>query len=297
MVMRVTQSMLTNNMLSSLSNSYEKMGKLQDQISSQKKINRPSDDPVVAMKGISYRRNVQEVEQYKRNYSEAYNWIDNSDASLDQTGQALQRIRELIVQGSNDTYDSEQRRSIQNEIGQLREQLIEIANTKVGDKYIFNGSDTLNPPVSPEGGVKPVVGAGSQDVQLELAKGVYITVNIKPQEVFNSGLFDDIDRLMDELKNESATGNSINAFIEDIDNHIANVNNTRSELGARYNRVELMENRIDQQEIIVKEKMSENEDIDFEKVVTEMLTQESVHRAALAVGARVIQPSLMDFLR
>ena len=87
-VMRVTQSMLTNNMLSSLSNSYEKMGKLQDQISSQKKINRPSDDPVVAMKGISYRRNVQEVEQYKRNYSEAYNWIDNSDASLDQTGQA-----------------------------------------------------------------------------------------------------------------------------------------------------------------------------------------------------------------
>ena len=102
---------------------------------------------------------------------------------------------------------------------------------------------------------------------------------------------------MDELKNESATGNSINAFIEDIDNHIANVNNTRSELGARYNRVELMENRIDQQEIIVKEKMSENEDIDFEKVVTEMLTQESVHRAALAVGARVIQPSLMDFLR
>ena len=90
---------------------------------------------------------------------------------------------------------------------------------------------------------------------------------------------------MDELKNESATGNSINAFIEDIDNHIANVNNTRSELGARYNRVELMENRIDQQEIIVKEKMSENEDIDFEKVVTEMLTQESVHRAALSVGA------------
>ena len=145
--------------------------------------------------------------------------------------------------------------------------------------------------------MKPVVGAGSQDVQLELAKGVYITVNIKPQEVFNSGLFDDIDHLMDELKNESATGNSINAFIEDIDNHIANVNNTRSELGARYNRVELMENRIDQQEIIVKEKMSENEDIDFEKVVTEMLTQESVHRAALSVGARVIQPSLMDFLR
>ena len=187
--------------------------------------------------------------------------------------------------------------SIQNEVGQLKEQLVEIANTKVGDKYIFNGSDTLNPPVSPDRCVTPVDGTGSKGVQLELAKGVYITVNVKPEDVFNEGLFGDIDSLMDELKNESATGDSINAFLMDIDTHIANVNNTRSELGARYNRVELMENRIDQQEIIVKEKMSENEDIDFEKVVTEMLTQESVHRAALAVGARVIQPSLMDFLR
>ena len=58
-----------------------------------------------------------------------------------------------------------------------------------------------------------------------------------------------------------------------------------------------MENRIDQQEIISKEIMSDNEDIDFEKVVTEMMAQESVYRAALSVGARIIQPTLMDFLR
>ncbi|WP_428909639.1 flagellar hook-associated protein FlgL [Niallia sp. Krafla_26] len=292
--MRVTQSMVSNNMLSNLSRSYDKIADLQNQISNQKKINRPSDDPVVAMKGITYRRNVQEVEQYKRNFSEAYNWIDNSDASLDQAGQALQRMRELIVQASNDTYDLNQRKSISEEIGQLKEQLIEIANTKVGDKYIFNGTDTLNPPVDKFGNV---ISENQKGVQLELAKGVYINVNINPKDVFGQELFDNVEDLIASLNDPTSTGEEINAFLTDMDDHIASVNNSRAELGSRYNRVELMENRIDQQEIIVKQKMSENEDVDFEKVVTEMLAQESVHRAALSVGARVIQPTLMDFLR
>ena len=72
---------------------------------------------------------------------------------------------------------------------------------------------------------------------------------------------------------------------------------TRADIGARQNRVEMMENRLDSQEASAKKQMSENEDIDYEKAITEMLTQESIHRAALSVGSRIIQPSLVDFLR
>ncbi|WP_338449522.1 flagellar hook-associated protein FlgL [Niallia oryzisoli] len=294
--MRITQSMLSSNMLSSLSKSYEKMAKYQDQISSQKKITRPSDDPVVAMKGISYRRNLQEIEQYKRNFSEAYNWIDNSDASLDKAGQALQRIRELVVQASNDTYDESQRDSIRQEVSQLKEHLVEIANTKVGDKYIFNGTNTLNQPIV--SATLPAVTTNNNPVELELSKGVFIHVNVTPDQVFNTNLFKDIDDLIQQLDPASnPTGQNLNPFIEKVDGHLTNVTNSRSSLGARMNRVELMEDRIDQQEVISKEVLSNNEDIDFEKVVTEMLAQESVHRAALSISARIIQPSLMDFLR
>jgi len=282
-------------MLSNLSSSYEKLAKYQDQITNQKKITRPSDDPVVAMKGISYRRNLQEIEQFKRGFSEAYNWMDNSDASLDKAGQALQRIRELVVQASNDTYDEAQRESISKEISQLKEHIVEIANTKVGDKYIFNGTDTLNKPVV-IGDSSTTVSENGNPVQLELSKGIFITVNVSGKDVFSEELFQDIDSLTEELNNPDSTGDSLNAFIEKVDKHISNVSNTRSNLGAIYNRVELMEARIDQQEVISKEIMSENEDIDFEKVVTEMLAQESVHRAALSVGSRIIQPTLMDFL-
>ena len=58
-----------------------------------------------------------------------------------------------------------------------------------------------------------------------------------------------------------------------------------------------MDDRLQSQEVIATKQMSENEDVDMEKAITEMITQESIHRAALSVGARIIQPSLVDFLR
>ncbi len=86
-------------------------------------------------------------------------------------------------------------------------------------------------------------------------------------------------------------------FIGMIDSNMDAVLTQRADIGARQNRVEMMANRLDSQEAHAIKQMSENEDIDYEKVITEMITQESIHRAALSVGARIIQPSLVDFLR
>lgn len=63
------------------------------------------------------------------------------------------------------------------------------------------------------------------------------------------------------------------------------------------NRLDLVENRLSEQEVIAKRVMSDNEDADMEKVIMNLKTQESVHRAALAAGSRIIQPTLLDFLR
>ncbi|MDZ5711477.1 flagellar hook-associated protein FlgL [Jeotgalibacillus haloalkalitolerans] len=292
--MRVTQSMLSSNMLRNLTQSYEKMGRQQEQIATQKKISRPSDDPVVAMKGVLYRRNLTEVEQYKRNFSEAYNWVENADSSLDKANQAMQRLRELLVQTSNDTYDADQRKATRAEIEQLKEHIEEIGNTKFGDKYLFNGTDTTNKPLDVANGVYP---ENNESVEIELSKGVHIKVNIDGTSVFSQEMFDDIDNIIATLEDENSTGDDINNFITNMDTHMTNLSNERSSLGARYNRIELMDSRVSEQEVIATRVMSDNEDIDFEKVITDMKVQESVHRAALSVGSRIIQPSLMDFLR
>jgi len=140
--------MLSQNSLRQLSTSYGKLGKLQEQLATGKKISRPSDDPVVAMKGMYYRTNLTELEQYKRNLSESYAWMENSEAALDHVQSVMHRARELMVQGSNGTLSPEDRQSIAKEIEQLKEDFVQVSNTQVAGRYIFNGTAIDRPRIT-----------------------------------------------------------------------------------------------------------------------------------------------------
>lgn len=286
--MRVTQSMLSNNMLRNLSTSYNKMGKLQDQILTGKKVNRPSDDPVVAMKGMGYRMQVDKVHQFQRNLGEVHNWIDSSDDALDKVGQAMHRAKELVTNAANGTMTPEDREKVQSELKQLREHIQDMANTKMGDKYIFSGTKTNTPLF--DGTNFETGDAFSKEVEIEVFDGVSLTVNTDATE-----LFKEIDNMFAKM---TADGyDDYSSSIAKIDAQMDQILTTRAGIGARQNRVEMMENRLAAQEVTAIKQMSDNEDIDYEKVITEMITQESIHRAALSVGSRIIQPSLVDFLR
>lgn len=298
--MRVTQGMLSGNMLQNLMKSQDKMGTYLEQLYTGKKISRPSDDPVIAMKGMNYRTQVAEVEQYQRNVGEVHNWMDHSDASLDKTTQTLQRMRELTIKANNSTNDREELASIQKEVEQLEEHLIDLANTNVNGKYIFNGSNTEEKPVQySEDGERIEASTSKSDVFIEVANGTKIKANVSPDSIFTEELFENVANLKSALEN--ATDNedrtALNESIEALDNSINETINTRADLGARMNRMELVESRLDEQIVLAKKTMSENEDIDFEEAITNLITQESLHRAALSAGSRIIQPSLIDFLR
>ncbi|GAE32122.1 flagellar hook-associated protein FlgL [Halalkalibacter hemicellulosilyticus] len=391
--MRVTQSMLTNNTLRYINQGYNQMARLQDQLVTGKKITRPSQDPVVAMKGMRYRTEVTEIEQFKRNMGDAHNWLETADSALDQANQVMQRIRELATQASNDSYDAAERANISKEITQLREHLQSIANTKNSNKYIFNGTNTMNPPVidmeemmylpedllngtidpeeadivyngqiyryvgevggeqiyqdvrqtepafgdpqfeegafrltvdgngtvrhirpNPTDGGDPTVSKtlrandvvvanrqavsfNTQNIDIELTKGVKIPVNVNPGEVFNNAIFGDIIRLERALQDESVTGDELTSYIDNMFGHVDTIVSVQAEVGARVNRLEMMENRMLDQEITAKRIMSDNEDADIEMVIMELMMQENVHMAALASGSRIIQRSLVDFLR
>ena len=111
--------MLSNNMLRNLNTSYGKMSKLQSQIQTGSKITRPSDDPVIAVRGMGYRTELDKICQYQRNTNEANAWLDTSDEALDQVGNALHRVKELIVQAANDTNTADDRAKILEEIEQI----------------------------------------------------------------------------------------------------------------------------------------------------------------------------------
>ena len=377
--MRVTQSMLAGSTLNHLSNNYNKMQDLQDQLSTGKKISRASQDPVVAMNGMRYRTQVEELEQFDRNTSEVHNWMDTSDETLGQSTDAMHRIRELTVQAGNDSYDADERANIAQEVGQLREHLESMANTQNNNKYIFNGTDTTHPPVDPDlmdldlselpeieenGGMEDqqlvhngsayeyeeggdgeyvfqnaddeddtitvaldgdnevesvvrnhgdgeenelaereivlsdvnAVSTNEEDVEIELLKGVSVPVNIDSGSVYSNELFGDLHALEKALEDPETEADELTGKLDVLDGHIDGMVDERAELGARVNRVEMIEDRIADQEITANRIKSDNEDAEIEEVITELMEQENVHRAALSASGRIIQPTLMDFL-
>ena len=296
--MRVTQSMISNNLLTNLNKSYAEVDKYFNQLNTGKKFSRPSEDPVAAMKGIGYRTELHRIEQYQRNTGEVQNWYDNTDAALDQTNSGLQRLRYLAVQASNDTYGEAELKNIAEEAEQIKLDLIDVANSKVNDKYIFNGTRTNEAPVEMVDG-EVISDFNESSVEIEVAAGVTLAANVDGNKVFTDGetdMFAVIDSFITSLNTGNADG-EIDQSIAAIDGVIDNVINARADLGARVNRLDLVENRLEQQEIIATGSLSANEDVNYAEAITNLMTQESIHRAALSSGSRMIQPSLLDFLR
>jgi flagellar hook-associated protein 3 FlgL len=299
--MRVTQSMVANNALRNISTSYQQLSKTQEELSSGKKITRPSDDPVIASQGIAYRTDVSQVDQYTRNLDTANTWAQSSDSALSEANDVLQRVRELAVQGSSDTETTDDRKAIKDEIDQLKQQLGNIANTQVGGKYIFNGTNTGTPPVTiaADGTVtvnnNATPGDPKNKVMIQVNQGVNLQVNIDPTGFFNQKLFDDINKLETNLTNGS-NGSVIGESITDMDNNMNNLSRVQADLGARENRISLITNRLSDQQQISTTIMSNNEDADFEKTLVDYQQQQAVHTAALSVGAKIMQQTLVDFL-
>ncbi|GIO23872.1 flagellar hook-associated protein FlgL [Oceanobacillus sp. J11TS1] len=293
--MRVTQSMLSNNLLRNLTSSSGQMNKYMDQLYTGKKITKPSDDPMIAMKGVSYRSELARIEQFERNSSEANSWLDNTDASIDQANHAMQRLRELAVKASNGTNSKDEYQSIVQEAKQLKEHLVEIANTNVNGKYIFNGTNSDTAPVTTNENGDITADFADDDVLIEVSNGITVKANINGSTVFgeNGGLFKAVDNFINRLDSEE----DIEKSIGELDTSIESIVDSRAEIGARMNRLELVENRLADQKIVTTKTLSDNEDVDFAEAITNLITQESLHRAALSAGSRIIQPSLVDFLR
>ncbi|MFF2443265.1 flagellar hook-associated protein FlgL [Priestia megaterium] len=293
--MRVTQGMLAANSLKQISNSYNKLETLQNQLSTGKKITRPSDDPVVATKGMAYRSNLSEVNQYKRNLTEAQSWFDSSESGLEQVNSILQRTKELVVQGLNGTNESDDRQAIAREIEQLKLDYMQVGNTQVAGNYIFNGVNVGTAPISENASGMIESNINLDPFSVEVSKGIQLRVNIHPENIFGQGAFDLMNNVQTAFEQNDV--NSLKDLSTQVDTQLSRLLAERSELGARSNRLELIENRLDSQEITATKMLSNNEDAEIEKIITDLTVQESVHRAALGVGAQIIQPTLLDFLR
>jgi len=289
--MRVTQQTMIGNMLKNLHRNYSIMDELNQQLSTGKEFQKASQAPIKVANSMQFNSLIQNNEQYKRNVQQSINWLNSSETSLDNANSILQRIRELAVYGATGSLTQSDRDSIASEVKELRNELINIANNKLGDRFLFAGQATSTKPFDDDGNYQ----GDFNNIQREINPSVKITINIIGEYAFRDAI-DAVDSLYNNITSGNITAIS-NSDIAQIDNAINITLTYRSEIGAKINRLELTESRLDDEIINIKRLLSQNEDIDIAETITEMKTQESIYRAALAVGARIIQPSLIDFIR
>jgi flagellar hook-associated protein 3 FlgL len=302
---RVTQSILNQNMLNNLQQNNRLMEKYQNQISSGKKVTKPSDNPVTVVRGMTYRSSLNDVDQYKRNADDGFAWMTTTDDALNEVTSVMQRVRELTVQGLNGTNDPNARYAIAEEINQLKEHLGEIANSQIAGKYIFAGTDLKNPPFrfskddpNAEGTPKAFLNENKESFNVQVGQTNNVQINVLGTNVFNNdgdgGIFKVLTGIVDYFHSPEA---GTNDQLAQLDGQIDNLLKERSELGARMNRMELSISRLDGLEISTTSLVSKEEDVDISRAIIDLKSQENVQRAALSIGARIIQTSLVDFLR
>lgn len=294
--MRVTNHMMIQNMLNDLYNNTSRMSKYQRQLSTGKKISRPSDDPVRVANSLRLRSKLSENEQYRSNVEDATSYLQLTDTALQNINSVYQRVRELAVRGASGSLSAEDQKAIADEITQLREQIGEEANTTYQGKYIFNGKKTQTP-VFKDNDLNS--DSDSSAIEYEIATGIDIPVNVTASEFLGDDK-NNIFKTMDDLVTALNNGDSLDIsakIIPQLDERMQLVSSKLSEVGARTNRLEMTNNRIDDLKTNFTDLLSQNEDADMAEVIMNLKTEESVYRASLSAGSQVIQPSLLDFLK
>jgi len=302
--MRVTNRMLVDNVLRNLNNNLRRLQKFQYQQSTGKVVSRPSDDPIRVTQALYMRSALSEQQQHIKNMKDAKSWLDATDTALANASEIIQRAYELAVQGANDTLTKDERNAIADEIDQLIEHLIQVANTTHTGRYIFAGSKTADVPFKYDPDSDKVIYNGNDgNLDWEVSPGVTMTINLTGKAVFQMGEDEEEDNslfglmigLRKALRDNDSEGiqSSITNLQVALDHNLAQ----RSIAGAKSRRMELAIARAEEAEINTTELLSNLEDIDIAEVNMHLSMQSYVYQAALMTAVKVLQPSLLDFLK
>ena len=297
--MRVTNSMMANNLNYNLNQNLRRLERIQTWLSTTKYINRPSDDPSGIVNTLRYTSYITEAGEYLSKIAEARNFLNTTDSALANVTEILHRANELTIQGINGTNPTTAREAIAIEMRELQDQIRVIANTTFGSKHIFAGTNVTQAPMQDD----PVTWTGNDsEMYLEIGVGTTIPINSTIKEVFfndtdpdNPGIYQLLGRIADALENEDVE--ALNQDLGLIQERLDSITQERAVIGAKVNRLDLQETRLENTRINYEELLSKNQDADLAEVIMQLKMQENVYRASIADGDRIIMPSLVDFLR
>lgn len=305
--MRITNKVLSNNMLKNMFQTMKAMDKYTTMGTTGRKINRPSDNPSGNITTLRMRTKLVQNEQFKSNASNVSAWLDTTEDALISMGSIMHRVRELANKGATGTNDDGAFNALADEVDQLLDEMKVLANSKYSDRYIFGGTNTNREIYNGSIDSLGIWDGNSQIMQVEIGENILVDMNLDGKKIF--GIKDTGDPVLDledsifaTLQNLSIGLRANDQDVADkalgiIDKHMEVILSARSEVGAKNNRIEMTMKRLDAAEESYTKVLSDTEDADMAEVIIRLKEQENVYNATLAMGARIIQPSLVDFLR
>ena len=291
--MRVTNKVMTSTVAVNLFKNIEQLFKTQNKLSSGKKISKPSDDPIGMGRVLDYRKTICTIDQYNGNIAHGESWLNTTDLTLDAVGDLLIRAKELALSQANATANADTMKFVAGEVESIYDHLLQLANTKLGKSYIFAGHKTDTPPFSQDASYD----GDNGDIKIIVGENVEIGINTDGEELFLSEV--NIFEVLKELKvgleaNDSVAISDQMGPLDDALNQILTV---RTDVGTKLNRLEATENYWADFKLNIEQMLSDTEDADIIKTVTDLASQETAYNASLAASARITQNSLIDFLR
>jgi flagellar hook-associated protein 3 FlgL len=302
---RVTESSMTTKALSDLQRTAARGQKIQQQISSGKLISRPSDSPTGTVTSLQLRGEVRATQQYSRNADDGLGWLGTIQDTLGDASTQILRVRDLTVQALNaSSSDPAARDALATEIDNIRSTLVGQANTKYMGRPVFGGTTAGDVAYDIDGTYK---GDGYQTTRT-VGPNSKVRIETTGPEAFGVGpaptdppgtrttqLFQELSDLSQHISSgdTAAMGDDLTR----LDTAHDLLKSTLSDVGARYNRVTQMKQSAEDHLLSVSSQLSDIEDVDLPKAIMELQIQQTSYQAALAATARVIQPSLIDFLR
>ena len=332
--MRVSTTQIYRQVTESLRRPLYDLYRLNEQIASGKRINKPSDDVTGAARALDYKVMIENGDQYLGAINNSINILAYSDAALTAADTALARMKELTVGAANGATGESSMMAYAAEARELRDQLLSLANTKVGNAYIFSGFRTDAPAFDSSyayqgdsGLINVNVGGGMQVTQnvtgdetfgytlgavktVGIEDGVFVDYipgggSLTIVEIRDSGgtvldtfSFSSAMELADIIANsmDSNDKRRIYAGMGALDDMMDHINNVRATIGTRMNRLDSQEVRISNLKYVTEVNLSTVEDADLITTASKFAEANIVLSAVQASAAKILSRSLLDFL-
>lgn len=293
MISRVTASSMAQTSMRQLQANLSELARLQEQATSQRAFLAPSDDPTAATTAMRVHAEQRRTEQYARNADDGLAWLTAADSAITASTTLLARARNLTVQGANDgALDPVAKEAIAVELEGIRDELLAQANTRVLGRSVFAGtSDT--PAFTDQGAYS---GVPDSEVVRRVSDGTSIRVDADGAAVFGVGDAS-VFTLIDDIVKDLRAGANVGPRLNEIDDRRTAMLSAQGAVGARQSQMERAKEATLQDSVSLEARRAAVEDVDSVEVLVRLQAQELVYRSALAVTGRVLQPSLMEFLR